>query len=235
MPDATIQIVMPALGDAAAGAALDGVTPTARRGGYVGTREDFVLSKEVFVMPEIRSNPLRPGSHRLGPDDGSLQVLTYREGMAQKVGHDLIIDVGTWEATLEVDEEGAPASIVLEVDSRSLRVREGLHGVKPLTDKDRAGIHRDIEQKILRGQPISFRSISVNRSEDTLAVDGMLTIAGAERPVSFSLTMAPDGSVTGRLPVTQSEWGIKPYRAFMGALKVRDAIEVMLEVRLPAG
>lgn len=186
-------------------------------------------------MHADRQVSLRPGRHKLGPDSGSVQVFTYREGMAQKVGHDLIIDVGGWDAALEVDREGAPPSVALEVDSRSLRVREGLHGVKPLTDKDRASIHRDIEEKILRGQPISFHSTTVERTGDTLAVNGNLAIAGTERPASFQLKLEADGRVTGRLSVTQSEWGIKPYRAFMGALKVRDTVEVMLDVRLPAG
>lgn len=178
---------------------------------------------------------LSPGTHRLGPESGSVQVRTYRDGMAQKVGHDLIIDVGGWEAMLEVDQEGAPANVRLEVDSRSLRVREGLHGVKPLTDKDRAGIHRDIEEKILRGQPISFHSTTVERRGDTVAVNGNLAIAGTKRPASFEVTLVEDGRVTGKLSVTQSEWGIKPYRAFMGALKVRNTVEVMLDVRLPTG
>jgi len=39
--------------------------------------------------------------------------------------------------------------------------------------------------------------------------------------------------VSGTLPVTQSEWGIKPYRAFMGALKVRATVEIVVDVRLP--
>jgi hypothetical protein len=36
------------------------------------------------------------------------------------------------------------------------------------------------------------------------------------------------------LPVTQSEWGITPYRGLLGALKVRDTIEVVLDVALPS-
>jgi hypothetical protein len=40
--------------------------------------------------------------------------------------------------------------------------------------------------------------------------------------------------VRGTLPVTQSEWGIKRYRGMMGALKVRDTIEVVLDVPLPS-
>jgi len=33
------------------------------------------------------------GTRRLGPDNASLQVRSYREGMAAEAGHDLIIDV----------------------------------------------------------------------------------------------------------------------------------------------
>ena len=32
----------------------------------------------------------------VGPADGSLVVKTYREGVAAKVGHDLVIDVTEW-------------------------------------------------------------------------------------------------------------------------------------------
>ena len=180
------------------------------------------------------SASLRPGEHRIGPDSGTLQVLTYREGMAQKVGHDLVIDVGGWEATVEVGPDGgAPAAIALEVDAGTLHVREGLHGVKPLTDKDRASIHRDVQEKILRGQPISFRSTQVERNGRALTVRGELTIAGVTRPASFQLELAEGGRLTGNLPVTQSEWRIKPYRAFMGTLRVRDTVEVIVDVRLP--
>jgi hypothetical protein len=47
--------------------------------------------------------------------------------------------------------------------------------------------------------------------------------------------------VSGRKPAArtpgerQSQFGIKPFKAFMGALKVRDDVEVELEVPLPSG
>jgi hypothetical protein len=65
-----------------------------------------------------------------------------------------------------------------------------------------------------------------------LTVRGELELAGTRRPASFELSAAADGRVRGTLPVTQSEWGIKPYRGMMGALKVRDTIEVVLDVPL---
>jgi hypothetical protein len=103
----------------------------------------------------------RAGTHRAGGDDGTLQIRTYREGLAQKIGHDLIIDVGQWEAAAEVREDGTLSAVQLEADPRSLQVRGGLHGVKPLTDKDRGEIRKTINEKILGGRPIVFRSTAV--------------------------------------------------------------------------
>jgi polyisoprenoid-binding protein YceI len=163
-----------------------------------------------------------------------MEVRTYREGVAQMAGHDLIIDVGRWHAGAEVSGEGTLSSLELGVDPRSLEVREGLRGVKPLTDKDRDKIREDIVGKVLGADPISFRSTAVESSPGRLQVQGELTLAGATRPVSYELEISPDGRVHGTLGVAQTEFGIKPYRGFMGALKVRDVVEVALDVQLPS-
>lgn len=162
----------------------------------------------------------------LGPSDGSLVVQTYREGVAARVGHDLIIEVTSWQATLD------DARVQLTADPRSLRVREGRHGVKPLSDKDRDEILKNIDEKVLHGQPISF-SGTVSRQQGALDVDGELTLAGTTRPLRAGLQVAGERA-TVTIPLKQSDWSIKPYRGMMGALKVRDELEVVLDVRLPA-
>ena len=177
--------------------------------------------------------PFRAGRRRVDGDNGTVQVRTYREGIAQKVGHDLIIDVGRWEAAAEVGEDGTLSAVELDADPRSLRVCEGLHGLKRLTNKDRANINETIDE-ILGGRPIAFRSNAVEPRVGGLTVRGELELAGTRRPASFELNAATDGRVRGTLPVTQSEWGIRPYRGMMGALRVRDTLEVVLDVSLPS-
>lgn len=149
----------------------------------------------------------------LGPADGTLVIKTFREGVAAKVGHDLIIEVTRWSAKVGED------LVELSADPRSLEVREGLHGAKPLSDRDRREILKNVDEKILRGQPIEFRSTSIDGS----AVSGDLTMAGETRPVTVQRT--PDG---GHATLRQTAWGIKPYRGLMGALKVRDDVEVIV-------
>ena len=176
------------------------------------------------------------GSHRIGPEGGSLVVKTYREGLAAKAGHDLVIEVTRWEAIVDVAPDGAGAAIELHADPASLEVREGVGGAKPLTDRDRDEIRANIDDKVLGGQPIEFRSSAVRMPDrpGQLAVDGELTMAGRTRPVAAQLDVGGDGRVTGTIALTQSAWGIKPYRGLMGALKVRDEVEIVVDVRLPA-
>jgi polyisoprenoid-binding protein YceI len=191
-------------------------------------------AREVGRPHTIRLVSLRIGIHELGPDTASLLVKTYREGLAARAGHDLIIEVRRWGATLEVGEDPSRSNLQLHADARSLYPREELRGVKPLTDTDRDEVRKNIDEKVLGTEPISFRSSAVEAAGDgRLQVRGELTIRGRSRPVDFELSVGDDGRVTGTAQLVQSEWGIKPYRGLMGALKVRDSVEVLFDGVLP--
>jgi polyisoprenoid-binding protein YceI len=160
--------------------------------------------------------------------DGTIHVHTFREGLASRAGHDLILEVTAWEGTADL----AAGTAELSVDPHSLQVREGRRGVKPLTDADRAEIRRTIDAKVLKGAPIRFRSTSIqDAGEGKVSVAGDLELNGRTQPVSATLDRTPDGRVTGSVEIVQTRWGIKPYTAFMGALKVRDAVDVVIDLR----
>ena len=61
---------------------------------------------------------------------------------------------------------------------------------------------------------------------------GDLTLFGATRPIAFELALA-GGRVTGAAVVKQTEWGMKPYSALFGALKVADEVRVEIDAALP--
>jgi hypothetical protein len=163
----------------------------------------------------------------LGPRDGSIVVRTYREGAAAKAGHDLIIDVTGWQAAVDL----AAGTVTLDVDPRSLTVREGVGGLKPLSDEDKRRIRVTIDEKVLGRDPIMFRSHEVGETDDGLVVSGRLTIAGEARDLRAELALQ-DGALRGTIPVTQTAWGITPQSAMMGRLRVRDELEVVVTARL---
>jgi hypothetical protein len=166
------------------------------------------------------------GSHKLGPANARLTVLTKRTGAIAKAGHDLTLEVNSWEGTLDVGDQPS-ASLV--ADSSSLKVLEGHGGVQKLDDEDVHGIEQTIDDEVLRGQEIRFESNDVQLDGDKLTVSGDLTLMGSTRPLTFELTVGQDGGLSGGAVVKQSDWGMKPYTALFGTLKVADEVEVRLE------
>jgi polyisoprenoid-binding protein YceI len=180
--------------------------------------------------------PIPPGRYTLGPGDGTLTVRTGKAGAASKVGHNLVIEVTSWQATLDLPEGSAERSLALTADPRSLRVVDGHGGVQALGDDDKASISKTIDEEVLKGAAIAFRSRSVEAGPDGagLRVEGDLDLVGASRPVAFHLDTGVDGRITGHATLKQTDWGIKPYSTLFGTLKVTDEVEVAIDARLPA-
>src|SRR5215212_7509920 len=109
---------------------------------------------------------LPAGTHQLGPDNATLSVRTRRAGAAAKAGHDLLIRVTAWNATLVVAEERADSRIDLQVDAGSLRVVEGTGGLQPLGEDDIASIHKTIDDEVLKRQEIEFHSTRMEPRAD---------------------------------------------------------------------
>ena len=66
------------------------------------------------------------------------------------------------------------------------------------------------------------------------SVEGDLTLVGKTAPIAFDVAVGDDGTLSGSAVVKQTDWGIKPYSALFGALKVADEVEVAFDATLPA-
>ena len=164
---------------------------------------------------------------RLGPENGTLTVRTGKGGAASKAGHNLVLEVQRWQGTLD------PGEVTLTADARSLRVVSGSGGISPLGDEEKAGIAQTIDEEVLEGGTIAYRSTAVTAREDGYDVDGELDLLGVTRPLSFALERDGD-HLTGRAQLKQTDFKIKPYSALFGTLKVLDEVEVAVDARVPA-
>ncbi|MEA2161088.1 MAG: hypothetical protein QOD66_3468 [Solirubrobacteraceae bacterium] len=178
---------------------------------------------------------IEPGTYALGPDNATLSVRTGRRGAIAKVGHDLLIEVGAWGATVEIGADPQQTVLELTADSSSLRVKQGTGGVQSLGEEERSGIDQTINDEVLKGTEIVFRSRSAQPDgAGRLSVEGDLELAGGINPISFTLNLDDDGHVTGSAVVKQTDWGMKLYSALFGTLKVADEVEVLVDGRLSA-
>jgi polyisoprenoid-binding protein YceI len=184
----------------------------------------------------VTSVALTEGSHELGPASGSLLIKTSRSGLGRGAGHDLTLEVTRWTGHASVDPaEPANSAVNAEIEVASLEVREGTGGVLALTGSDRGEIVKNIRGKVLNTSAhpvITFRSTRVQGTPEAFTVEGDLTIMGRSRPVTISGRVSGD-RLTGGATVVQSQWGIKPYSAFFGQLKVADPVEIEFDLELP--
>jgi polyisoprenoid-binding protein YceI len=115
-------------------------------------------------------------------------------------------------------------------------VVDGTGGVQKLTEEDRVDISKTIDDEVLEKAAIKFRSTGSEAHEggDRLHVKGDLEIAGHSHPAEFDLDVSADGRITGIAVLQQTDFGMKPYSALFGALKVANEVEVVAEASLPS-
>ncbi len=131
----------------------------------------------------------------------------------------------------------APTSLEVRIDMGSLVVREGTGGIKPLTDRDKREI-MVTARKVLaadRNPEATFSATGFTPASGGGEISGTLTLAGRSRPIRLTVSESGPGNYQATTSVVQTEFGLKPYSGFLGALKVRNAVDVRAEVSLPEG
>jgi polyisoprenoid-binding protein YceI len=150
-------------------------------------------------------------------------VYTFREGLLAAVGHDLTLAVTSF--TIELADDDA---IHARFDAASLRVTGAV------SDGDRRTIERHAADDVLaarRFPEIRFRSTRVVRQGERAQIEGELTLHGATR--ALRCEAHDDGARwTAEVTLDQRDYGIKPFTAMLGTLRVRA--DVRVRVSLPS-
>ena len=149
------------------------------------------------------------------------RVTVSPEGMASSMGH--IVDLQVTELSFDVGEDDA---ITAEFDADSLQVVS--EGPK---DSDRKDIQKNAAKtlEVNKYPKFRFRSTSVQRDGDRARIDGELTLHGKTNPIS---TEARDDGQrwVAEVTIDQRDYGIKPFSAMLGALKVKPEVQIKISV-----
>jgi polyisoprenoid-binding protein YceI len=172
---------------------------------------------------------------RLGPPNARCHVLTIREGMLSRLGHDLELAVTRFDIRVNETARSVDASF----DAASLRVVRALRdGVElppsAVSESDRRTIEDNVRRTVLetgRYPEIRFRSSRVVDVEGGVDVTGRLVLHGKERELTVRLVRSGD-RYEGDVTLHQPDFGITPYSAMLGALRVKP--DVVVRLSLPA-
>jgi len=165
---------------------------------------------------------------RLGPPAAECRVFTGREGLLGSLGHDLELEVTRFD--VQVDE--VARRVDASFDAASLRVARASRDGKDteLSSSDRRSIEDNVRRYVLqvaRHPEIRYRSTGVTDVADGFDVKGGLTLCGREREVLVPLRKT-GARWAAEVRLDQRDFGIEPYTAFMGALRVKAELVVRL-------
>lgn len=161
-------------------------------------------------------------------------VLSFKDGMLAKLAHDLKMKVERFQ--ISVDD--ASKRIEASFDTRSVKVvcrrKDGVDDPSGLNALEVATIHSNIEKDVLDSKKFpeaKFVSTSVTEEGDGFRIVGDLTLHGKTKSVSTVAKRSGD-KLVAELRLHQPDFGIKPYSAMMGALKVQADVIVQVSVRV---
>jgi polyisoprenoid-binding protein YceI len=182
------------------------------------------------------------GRHELSAEQGRITLRTSRDGLAAQAGHDLILELPDWSGVLTVADGMAPAGLEVTIDLGVLQVHSGSGGIKPLTDRDKREIASNA-RKLLRADRYPQATFTATSFQPDPGgggtIDGTMALAGQSRPLRLTVATAGPGGYQATTTLRQTDFGIKPYSAFLGSLKVADVVAVTVDLDLskfaPAG
>jgi polyisoprenoid-binding protein YceI len=158
-----------------------------------------------------------------------LRVFTYKEGLLSTVAHDLRLTLGRWH--IDVDDAGSvkgsffPAT--LKVDGV---MRVGQVDADALSGSNQREIMATVNEKLLQtGRHPEATLVGRVVGEDMRRqFEGTLTLVGRAASITAPVEVT-DAFVRVSLELQPTRWGITPYKALMGAIRLQDRVRITLD------
>lgn len=182
---------------------------------------------------------LNAGTYHLTANSGKLSVYTYKEGFLSAVAHDLLIEVNDFKVNINIQDANT-INGEAEIQANSLKVscamKDGQCQYDTLKEKDKADIEEATFKDVLHASKypiITFRSQNITQKDEGIyRIKGELTLHGVTRPIEFDAKTTTGKDLKGKVTLSQKDFGIKPYKALLGTLKVKNELDVAFDLTL---
>jgi polyisoprenoid-binding protein YceI len=202
------------------------------------------------VTPSVERAPAVPPpvagqSYRVLPAESEVRLLVYRAGPLAKAGHNHVITSHNLIGTIVLPDDPTQAHFeivmpvaVLAVDEPDMRAQEGADFAADVSESARDGTRKNmLKPEVLDGERfpgVTMTSRSIVRSGDDYDVTFAVDLRGAQHVLRAPVHATVDGgrlTATGEFSFKQSDLGLTPFTALMGALAVQDEMRVKFRIR----
>ncbi|MCK6501917.1 hypothetical protein L6R53_00690 [Myxococcota bacterium] len=164
------------------------------------------------------------------PPQATCTVRVFKAGLLSAMGHDLELRLTRFSLTVDGDR------IQGDFDATSLEVvgaiKDGRLDPGALSAKDQRDILDNVRKAVFKGlrpEAVRFEAQGVEQTDEGLAGTGTLTIPPRRHDLDFEVHRA-GGKATCEVVLHQPDWGISPFKAPLGVLKIQPDLRVRVEV-----
>jgi len=178
-------------------------------------------------------------SHSIDSAKSKIEIHVAKDGFFKAFGHDHVVTTAKFSGDVQfVSAKVENSSVSFTADAGSLRVVDPGESEKDRSEVQAAMLGEQVLD-IAHYPQIQFSSSAVklasfSKNTFDLQVSGPLTLHGTLKPVTLPVRVqiSDDGSLTcdTEISLLQSDFGITPYKAAGGAVKVKDKIKLIFHI-----
>lgn len=169
-------------------------------------------------------------------------IYTFKDGLLSGVAHDLKLQAP--DLKIEIPEEddraspnksGIEARVILQASGIRCvaAMKNGVESPESLSAKDLLDIRTNMARDVLKSDShpeIRFELHTLSATANQLTAEGALTLCGVTRRVAISGVGRGD-AIIGEFVIHQPDFGIKPFSALLGAMKVKP--DILIQIHIP--
>jgi polyisoprenoid-binding protein YceI len=199
------------------------------------------------VQPPLQTSPLHlppAGTYHIDPSRSELRLLVYRAGALANLGHNHVILNRSVNGSISVAPTLGASSLSFSipvsafiVDDLQARGEEGGDFPGEVPDEAKSGTMKNMTGPAVLNSAeyptISVRSTRLEELQGIPTATLAVSIAGHESTVSVPFVLGNEGrdlSANASFELHQTSLGMTPFSLMLGALAVRDAMQVKLKV-----
>lgn len=179
-------------------------------------------------------------TYRIDPQASALHILVYRGGTFARLGHNHVMSSKSLAGRVWMHRQLAQSGFEIAfpvaeliVDDPDARSAAGSEFPPEIPEADKQGTRKNmLRAEVLDAEQyprVEVKSAKIEGTLPDLQVTARITIKQTTRDVAVPVKVTVSGdrlTATGEFAFAQTEFGMKPFSVAMGALEVKDRLDV---------
>ena len=203
------------------------------------TTKPVALAVLLALTAPAAFNAASKTAYSIDSTKSKIEIQVAKDGLFKAFGHDHLVSANKFSGSVQLAAANLEdSSVSFTADANSLRVMDPGE-----SEKDRSEVQATMlgvqVLDVAHYPKIQFASsavkiVSAAKNVFDLQVSGNLTLHGSQKPITLPahIQLSDDGSLTcdTGISLLQSDFGITPYKAAGGAVRVKDKLKLTFHI-----